>query len=71
MCNLLGHIPKPARTRVSALARTIFAQLAQDKTRAERRRVTARREERFPKAEALLAEAQEDIIAYTGFPAEF
>ncbi len=70
MRNLLVHVPKPAQTMVSALVRTIFAQPDQDKARAELRRVADNLEECFPKAAALLAEAEEDILAYMRFPAE-
>ena len=68
--NLLVHIPKSAQTMVSALVRTIFAQPDQDKARAELRRVADNLEERFPKAAALLAEAEDDIVAYMRFPTE-
>jgi putative transposase len=60
-------VPKQAQTMVSAWVRTIFAQPDQTKTRAELRRVAA---ERFPEAAALLAEGQEDILAYMRFPHE-
>ena len=61
MRNLLVYVPKPAQTMVSALVRTIFAQPDQDKARTELRRVADNLEERFPKAAALLAEAEDDI----------
>jgi transposase-like protein len=70
MRNLLVHVPKQAQTMVSALVRTIFAQPDQAQARTELGRVVESLEERFPKAAALLADAQEDILAYMGFPHE-
>ena len=70
MRNLLVHVPKQAQTMVSALVRTIFAQPDQTTARAELKRVAEHLEERFPRAAALLAEAQDDILAYMGFPHE-
>ncbi len=70
MRNLLVHVPKPAQTMVSALVRTLFAPPDQTTARAELKRVAEHLEERFPRAAALLAEAQDDILAYMGVPHE-
>ena len=70
MRNLLVHVPKQAQTMVSALVRTIFAQPDQPKAREELGRVADHLAERFPKAAALLADAEDDVLAYMGFPHE-
>ena len=70
MRNLLVHVPKHAQTMVSALVRTIFAQPDLHTARAELARVVDHLESRFPKAARLLADAQDDILAYMGFPHE-
>ena len=66
MRNLLVQVPKQAQTMVSALVRTIF----QPKAREELGPVADHFAERFPKAAALLADAEDDVLAYTGFPRE-
>ncbi len=70
MRNLLVHVPKQTPTMVSALVRTIFAQPDQTTARAELKRVAEHLEERVPRAAALLAEAQDDMLASMGFPHE-
>ncbi|POB09388.1 IS256 family transposase [Sulfobacillus sp. hq2] len=70
MRNLLAHVPKQAQTMVSALVRTIFAQPDQPKAREELGRVADHLAERFPQAAALLADAEDEVLAYMGFPHE-
>lgn len=66
-CAFLVHVPKHVQTVVSARVRSIFGQPVQDTVRAELARVV---ESRFPKAVSLLADAQDDILAYRWFPPE-
>lgn len=70
MRHLLVHVPKHAQTMVSALVRTIFAQPDPDTARAELVRVVDSLETRFPKVARILADAQDDMLAYMRFPHE-
>jgi putative transposase len=68
MRNLLATVPKGQGEMVAALVRTIFFQADLETTRARLREVVAGFEDRFPKAAALLAEAEYDVTAYAAFP---
>lgn len=68
MRNLLAHVPKTAQAMVAATVRTIFEQDDVGAAKKQLRQVCATLKERFPKAVALLEEAEEDIFAYYHFP---
>jgi transposase-like protein len=70
MRNLLTRVPKSAQSFVAAMVRTIFAQPDADMVREQHRRIVDQLETRFPDAAALLAEAETDLLAFTGFPKE-
>jgi putative transposase len=70
MRNLLTKVPKSAQGLVATLVRTIFAQPDAELTRAQHARVVEQLEPRWPDAARLLAEAVEDLLAFTAFPKE-
>lgn len=70
MRNLLTRVPKSAQALVATLVRTIFAQPDKEQVWAQHEKVVEQLAERFPKAAELLAEAAEDVLAFTGFPKE-
>lgn len=54
MRTLLAQVPKAAQSMVSALVRTVFAQMDQQSARAQLRRVAESLQSRFPRAAKLL-----------------
>jgi len=70
MRNLLTKVPKSAQSLVATLVRTIFAQPDAELTRAQHARVVEQLEPRWPDAARLLADAVEDLLAFTAFPKE-
>jgi putative transposase len=70
MRNLLTKVPKSAQGLVATLVRTIFAQPDAELTRAQHARVVEQLEPRWPDAARLLADAVEDLLAFTAFPKE-
>jgi putative transposase len=68
MRNLLATVPKGQGEMVAVLVRMIFAQADVEATRGQLREVVTTLEGRFPKAAALLAEAEHDVTAYAVFP---
>jgi transposase-like protein len=70
MRNLLAHVPKTAQAMVAATVRTIFEQADTQAAKKQLRQVCATLQGRFPKAVALLEEAEEDIFAYYHFPSD-
>ncbi len=68
MRNLLAQVPKGAQPPVAVLVRTIFAQPGQAAARAHLRKVVVTLEHRHPKAATLLADAEENVLAYMSFP---
>ena len=70
MRNLLTKVPKSAQSLVATLVRTIFAQPDAELTRAQHARVVEQLESRWPDAARLLADAREDLLAFTAFPKE-
>ena len=70
MWNLLTKVPKSAQSLVATLVRTIFAQPDAELTRAQHARVVEQLEARWPEAARLLADAGDDLLAFTGFPKE-
>jgi transposase-like protein len=68
MRNLLAHIPKRDKAMVAAAVRTLF--VVADRTAAGQQLtgVATALQKRYPKAAALLLEAETDILAYMDFP---
>lgn len=68
MRNLLTKVPKSAQDLVASLVRSIFAQPDAKEVWAQHGRVVEQLEKRFSEAAKMLAEAAEDILAFTAFP---
>ena len=68
--NLLALVPKSAAEMVAATVRTVFAQPDAAGAREQWRSVADRLRDRFPKAAALMDEAEADVLAYLDFPRE-
>jgi putative transposase len=70
MRNALATVPKAAHQMVAATIRTLFAQPDRTTAKAAVDRVCRLFERRFPKLVACLVDAEEDVLAYYGFPAD-
>jgi len=70
MRNALATVPKAAQQMVAAMLLTIFAQPDGAAARETLARISRLFERRFPRLVALLQEAEVDILAFHGFPAE-
>ncbi len=70
MRNALSLVPKAAQQMVGATIRTVFAQPDAGSAREQWRRVADGFRPRFPKLAELMDEAEEDVLAYAGFPSE-
>jgi len=68
--NLLTRVPKSAAGLVGTLVRSIFDQPDAAHVHAQHALVVAELEKRFPDAAEHLAEAKEEILAFTAFPVE-
>lgn len=68
MTNLLSKVPKRAQGAVATLVRSIFAQPDAAAVRAQYAMVYHQLASRFEEAAALLEQAEEDLLAFTGFP---
>jgi transposase-like protein len=68
--NQLALVPKSAAEMVAATVRTVFAQPDAASARERWRSVADRLRARFPKAAALMDEAEADVLAYLAFPRE-
>jgi putative transposase len=66
--NLLTRVPRSHQPMVATLVRSVFAQGSADEVRAQHGRVVEQLEGRFPEAAALLSDAADDVLAFTGFP---
>jgi transposase-like protein len=67
MRNILARVPRSAQQEMTAAVRSIFAQPDLDSARDQLRRVAARLAG-YPKAQALLVEAEDDILAHMALP---
>jgi putative transposase len=68
--NALAMVPKNAAQMVAATIRTVFAQPDASSAHEQWRRVADSFRPRFPRLASLLDEAEADVLAYLGFPAE-
>jgi len=68
MRNILAAVPAASKEMVAATVRTVFAQSDGTATRAQLREVVGILEPQFPKAAAVLENAEADVTAYTAFP---
>lgn len=68
MVNLSSKVPKATQQVVATPVRSVFAQPDADSTRAQFDQVLVHLEKRFPAAARLLADAREDLLAFTAFP---
>src|SRR5690625_2428861 len=68
MRNLLSRVPKSAHGLVAPLVRSIFEQPDADSAWAQHTRVVEQLTGRFDAAADLLAEAADEILAFTAFP---
>jgi putative transposase len=70
MRNLLAHVPRGDKSIVAAALRTIFAQPDRPAADAQLAEVVRAMRPRWPKAAEILAQAEDDILAYMAFPTE-
>jgi len=68
--NLLTKVPKASQGMVATLVRTIFEQPDHDSVWAQHARVVDQLAGRFPEAARMLADAAEDLLAFSTFPPE-
>ncbi len=68
--NLLARVPKSAAGLVGTLIRSIFDQPDAEHVRRQHAAVVAELKQRFPDAAEHLADAAEDVLAFTSFPVE-
>ena len=68
MRNLLTRVPKSAEALVATTVRTIYQQPSASEVHAQHARVVEQLGARFPEAAAMLADAAEEILAFTAFP---
>ena len=66
--NVLGRVPKGSAQMVLAAIRTIFAQTDAAACRSQLDEVAARLDGRFPVVARMLADAREDLLAFSAFP---
>jgi transposase-like protein len=67
--NLQACVPKDCQGMVAALLRQVFTQPGPEGARANGRQVADQLRARFPKAAALMDEAEDDVLAHLNFPA--
>jgi putative transposase len=70
MRNLLAHIPQGDKSMVAAVLRTIYAQPDRQAAGQQLALVVQAMEQRWPRAAQLLAQAEDDILAFMAFPRE-
>ena len=66
--NVLAQVPKGSQTMVAAAIRTIFAQPDAEHVREQLEVIATMLGRQFPKVEAMLREADEDVTAFADFP---
>ncbi|EPZ51599.1 IS256 family transposase, partial [Alicyclobacillus acidoterrestris] len=70
MRNILSQVPRASQAMVSSIVRTIFAQPTQEAAKQQLSVVVKQLQGKFPKAMGVLERAEEDVLAYMGFPKE-
>ncbi len=70
MRNVLAHVPHGDKSMVAAALRTFFAQPNRQEAGQQLQEVVRAMAPRWPKAAQLVAEAEEDVLAYLAFPPE-
>jgi transposase-like protein len=70
MRNVLAHIPQGDKSMVAAALRTFFAQPNRAAAGQQLQEVVWAMAPRWPRAAQLVAEAEQDILAYMAFPPE-
>jgi putative transposase len=68
MRNVLAAVPKPNGEMVAALIRTIFAQPDANAVRDQLDTVALMLGRQFPKVQAMLEGAKDELLAFTAFP---
>jgi putative transposase len=66
--NVLGQVPRASAQMVLAVIRTIFVQPDAASVRAQLDEVIERLAARFPRVSTMLADAREDLLAFSAFP---
>ena len=70
MRNVLAHVPQADKSIVAAAIRTVFAQRDQAAAKEQLVEVVRAMEPRWPKAAAVLAGGEDEVLTYMTFPAE-
>ena len=70
MRNALAHVPRRQHQMVAAVIRTAFVQEDQTQARVQWRETADKLRERLPKLSALMAAAEDDVLAFMSFPKE-
>jgi transposase-like protein len=70
MRNVLAHVPHGDKSMIAAALRTFFAQPNRQAAGQQLQEVVRTMTARWPKAAQLVAEAEDDILAYMTFPPE-
>ena len=68
--NALAHAGKSSRRVASAFIATAFAQDSAPAASTQWRKIADQLRSKLPKLSAFMDEAEEDVLAYMGFPAE-
>src|SRR3954464_3845354 len=68
MRNPLARVPKGNAEMVAAAIRTIFAQPDAEHVHSQLDVIASMLGRQFPKVEAMLRDAEADLLAFTGFP---
>ncbi len=68
MRNVLSRVPKASAEMVAAAVRTVFAQPDAGHVRSQLTEVTGMLQPQFPAVAGMLADAAEDLLAFTAFP---
>src|SRR5918993_6129197 len=69
MRNVLARVPKGNAEMVAAAIRTVFAQPDAEHVHSQLDVIAGMLGRQFPQVEAMLRDAEDDLLAFTGFPA--
>jgi putative transposase len=70
MSNLLTKVPRSAQRMVATMVRSIYTQPTSEEVWAQHGRIVGHLQKKFPDATSILADAAEEILAFTAFPKE-